>query len=214
SIPGGRILVAALVLAVCGYGLWYYISTASHHRSDRVAAVPPSLVSDIATPSEAKAATREPGVPPSVEIPKPAAKAATAMPAAPLPAAAITAPPAPEPPAAPPHIYGVADGPARIVLRATGDCWIQIKGGGPDATFGKLLVAGDLYRAPNQPGLSVRIGDSDKIAITVDGKPVTLPPAPSRVRNVNLDPGQLLPWVAPAKIAPVPASAAAPAKPN
>jgi len=209
SIPGGRVLIAALVLAVCGYGFWYYLGTARNDRADSIADVPPALENEAAAPSAAKAATREPPslpLPPTVEIP--GAPAATAPASAPASAQQPAASPAPAtpPPATPPHVYGVADGPARIVLRAIGDCWIQVKGGSPDATFGKLLIAGDLYRAPLQPGLSVRIGDSDKIAITVDGKNVTLPAAPSRVRNIALDPAQLLAWTAgPSRL--VPASA-------
>ncbi|HEY7990950.1 MAG TPA: RodZ domain-containing protein [Stellaceae bacterium] len=219
SIPGGRILIVALVLAVCGYGLWYYASTANRHRPDAVAEVPPELATEPAAPSEAKAATREPvTLPPSVEIPNKQIAAKPLQAASQPPVAAAPAV-APETPPAPPHVYGVADGPSRIVLRATGDCWIQIKGGGPDATFGKLLTTGDLYRAPAQPGLTVRIGDSDKIVITVDGKKVTLPTAPSRVRNIALDPAQLLAWTVPAKPAPVLATTpaampVAPAKPN
>lgn len=209
SIPGGRMLLAALVLAICGYGLWYYIGTADRHRPDTVADVPQALETDTPAPSEAKAATREPDrPPPSVEIP---GKAAMAAPPQPIPATSAV-PPVPPPPAVPPHVYGVVDGPARIVLRATGDCWIQVKGGGPDAAFGKLLVAGDLYRVPAEAGLSVRIGDSDKIVISVDGKQVTLPPAASRVRNVPLDPDQLLAWTGGAAI--VPADAPATARPD
>src|SRR6185437_4302289 len=87
SIPGGRVLIAALVLAVCGYGFWYYLGTARNDRADSVADVPPALENEAAAPSAAKAATREPlslPLPPTVEIPgAPAATApASAQPAA------------------------------------------------------------------------------------------------------------------------------------
>ena len=43
SVPGGPILLVALILAICGYGTWYYLSTDERSRPERVAAVPPSL---------------------------------------------------------------------------------------------------------------------------------------------------------------------------
>jgi cytoskeleton protein RodZ len=43
SVPGGPVLLVALILAICGYGTWYYLSTDERSRPERVAAVPPSL---------------------------------------------------------------------------------------------------------------------------------------------------------------------------
>ena len=43
SIPGGSMLLAALILAICGYGVWYYLSTGDRARPERVAAVPADL---------------------------------------------------------------------------------------------------------------------------------------------------------------------------
>jgi cytoskeleton protein RodZ len=43
SVPGGPILLVALILAICGYGTWYYLSTDERSRPERVTAVPPSL---------------------------------------------------------------------------------------------------------------------------------------------------------------------------
>jgi cytoskeleton protein RodZ len=43
SVPGGPILLVALILAICGYGTWYYLSTGERARPERVAAVPPAL---------------------------------------------------------------------------------------------------------------------------------------------------------------------------
>ncbi len=206
SIPGGRILMTALVLAICGYGLWYYVGTAQRGQPDGVAAVPPALQSEGATPNEAKAAVKEPGGPP-IEASTPVS--APAMPAPQkVAAAAVTAsPPAPPPPPPDPaHTYGVTDGPARVVLRFTGDCWIQIKGGGPDADLGKLMHAGDVYRVPNKPGLVARVGDSEALIILIDGRTVTLPKANSLVRNIALDPSELLALAGP----PAPTAVAAP----
>ena len=43
SVPGGRVLLTGLVLALCGYGTWYYVATGERERPERVAAVPAEL---------------------------------------------------------------------------------------------------------------------------------------------------------------------------
>ncbi len=43
GVPGGPVLLVALILAICGYGTWYYLSTDERSRPERVTAVPPSL---------------------------------------------------------------------------------------------------------------------------------------------------------------------------
>jgi cytoskeleton protein RodZ len=43
SLPGGALVLVALILALCGYGIWYYLSTDERNRPERVAAVPASL---------------------------------------------------------------------------------------------------------------------------------------------------------------------------
>jgi len=43
SLPGLAMLLVAAILALCGYGTWYYLSTGERSRPERVASVPPSL---------------------------------------------------------------------------------------------------------------------------------------------------------------------------
>src|ERR1700736_554969 len=43
SVPGGAMLLVALILALCGYGTWYYVSTSERSRPDRVGEVPAEL---------------------------------------------------------------------------------------------------------------------------------------------------------------------------
>jgi cytoskeleton protein RodZ len=43
SLPRGPILLVGLILAACGYGTWYYLSTGERSRPERVAAVPADL---------------------------------------------------------------------------------------------------------------------------------------------------------------------------
>jgi cytoskeletal protein RodZ len=44
SLPGGALVLVALIVALCGYGIWYYLSTEARDRPERVAAVPSTLV--------------------------------------------------------------------------------------------------------------------------------------------------------------------------
>src|ERR1700730_18478241 len=62
SIPGGAMLLVALILALCGYGTWYYVSTSDHSRPVRVIEVPPEL----AVPP-ARQLGGEPAAPPATE---------------------------------------------------------------------------------------------------------------------------------------------------
>ena len=106
SLPGGPILLVGLILALCGYGTWYYLATGDRSRPERVAAVPMELQQSAgqgtaqgtaSTPSMGAAATANKPSPPAA----PAVTAAPtlgsglvtpAMPAA-DPASAATGPP-------------------------------------------------------------------------------------------------------------------------
>lgn len=62
---------------------------------------------------------------------------------------------------------------SRIVVRAKLDSWIQVR----DSIARRLLVtrllrAGDSYRVPNRPGLTLLTGNAGALEILVDGKPV------------------------------------------
>src|SRR6266850_2397963 len=50
SIPGGAMLLVALILALCGYGTWYYVSTSDRSRPVRVIEVPPELAASAPVP--------------------------------------------------------------------------------------------------------------------------------------------------------------------
>jgi len=116
SIPGGRMLLAALIFALCGYGLWYYVSTGERARPERVSAVPPDLA-----PPPLPAA---PASPPTANAPESAAPASQPA-VAPAPAEAAPGAPASVPPAptraeapAPPAATAVAP-PADIASTPT-----------------------------------------------------------------------------------------------
>ena len=63
SIPGGRMLLVAFVLAVCAYGIWHYLSTGDRTRPERVAAVPADLMPPPPAPRAGVCARRRPRPP-------------------------------------------------------------------------------------------------------------------------------------------------------
>lgn len=98
SIPGGRMLLAALIFALCGYGLWYYVSTGERDRPERVSAVPADLAAPPGAPEAApssSSATDAKAAEPGAMAPAPTGVSGAAAPAAPPPPAVATAPPAP-----------------------------------------------------------------------------------------------------------------------
>jgi cytoskeleton protein RodZ len=106
-----------------------------------------------------------------------------------------------------PHAYGIANTRARIIIRAVGDSWVQVRDENSVPIFTRQLHAGDSYRVPDRPGLSLRTGKGTALAITVDGRAV--PAIGGGVHsNVLLDTERLL-----AGTAVVPASRPSPAPP-
>jgi cytoskeleton protein RodZ len=188
SMPGGMLLVA-LILVVCGYGGWFYLSTGDGPRPERVAQIPLELLPyreafrappPVSQPMvEAQAAPRSPAVPSegsehsgSGGRPSAAGSAFAAVPAATDPA---------------------PNSPGEVVIRATADSWIQIRDARQSVLLTRVLKAGESCRAPARPGLSMRTGNAGGLEITVDGVPA--PPIGGRGmvrRNVALDGHALL----------------------
>ena len=105
SIPGGTMVLAALILALCGYGLWYYVSTSDRSHPERVSAVPSDLV----------AATKKPDVTPPTPPTAATTAPATAAPAATQPStpvATATTTTTPPPPVLSPPATTIATAPA------------------------------------------------------------------------------------------------------
>ena len=109
----------------------------------------------------------------------------------------------PAPPSAPrnfaqpgeraPQVYGESNEDARIVLRAIQDSWVQVRDGQDALLLTRVLRSGDVYRVPDQPGLTLLTGNAGGLALEVDG--VRLPPLGpigSVRRQIALDPSALL----------------------
>ncbi len=186
SIPGGSMLLAAFILAICGYGLWYYVSSGERARPERVSEVPADLVPPpprVETPPVAELA---PPPLPAVTVNEPPASLTPANQAtAPVVAAPVLTPPppakpvqAPAPaatPAAPPtpadaRTFGVpADQPSRIAIRAKAESWVQVR----DSTHvvaDRTMRVGDFLRLPDAPGLVLETGNASGLEIVIDGK--------------------------------------------
>jgi len=188
SVPGGGVLLVALIMAVCGYGGWFYLSTGDGPRPERVAQIPLELLPyreafrappPVSQPVvEAQAAPRSPAVPSEGSEhsgsggPSAAGSAMAAVPAATDPA---------------------PNSPGEVVIRATADSWIQIRDARQSVLLTRVLKAGESCRAPARPGLSMRTGNAGGLEITVNGVPA--PPIGGRGmvrRNVALDGHALL----------------------
>jgi cytoskeleton protein RodZ len=168
------------------------------------AAPPPQGTAPSPTPPPPPPIATLPGAVP--QAPAPAAPPQTASPSIaptpptppPAPAPPDTAAPPPPPPPPPeagaapegPRVYGVTNGPARIVIRATADSWIQIRD--RDGSQARILKPGEIYRVPDRPGLTMRIGNAGGVEVLVDGKPTPSLGQPGQTRNVALDPDRLL----------------------
>jgi cytoskeleton protein RodZ len=166
-------VLAAVILAICGYGTWYYLSTVADRRLERVAPVPAELL-----PHRASS-------PLSGNMPSPTALAGTG---------AYSATPAVAPPA---HVLpaerNAVQIPKGVVVHATADSWVEIRDARRSVLIARVLKAGENYRVPNQPGLSMRTGNAGALEITCDGNPV--PPigrTGMRRRDVALDPQALI----------------------
>ncbi len=237
SVPGSTILLGGVIIALCGYGIWYYTSSSDHGQSEQVAAVPTALLappSDAAisapppdgaaaappTVVAAASAAPAPQAPTPVPAPAPApqsasesaisqsillaqarAQAAPAQPHGlppPPPDSQMASLPAPAAAAAvarpvdPAHLFGVTTGPSRIALRATGDCWLEVHDG-ETMLFKRMLRPGDVYRMPDKPGLTMRVGNAKGLEVSVDGKPLTGPQVVDLLRKtVAIDPREIL----------------------
>ena len=81
----------------------------------------------------------------------------------------------------------------RIAVRATDDSWLEVKDG-KTVILRQLMRAGDEYRLPDKPGLTMRIGNTRGIEVTIDGKQLPSRLAADLLHHVvaNLDAQELL----------------------
>lgn len=213
SLPGNGMLAAAVILALCGYGAYFYLSSGERSRPQRVTEVPAALLptkieAAVPHPAEAQAAPQpaptsakppdaagsfDPvsGPPPAVVNASVVDPSTAAVPSAPPPqtAALPVAPSAGD-------SSGAAVGASQIIIRVTADSWVQLvqlRDGARSVLLARVLKAGESYRVPEGTGLSMRTGNAGGLEITVNGNPAPpLGPMGAVRRNVVLDPQALM----------------------
>ena len=80
----------------------------------------------------------------------------------------------------------------RVVVRATGESWVQVRAQDGTTLFTRVLRNGDVYRVPDRPGLTLATGNAGALEIVVDGAPApSLGTFGEVVRNIALDPARL-----------------------
>lgn len=111
-----------------------------------------------------------------------------AAPAAPIPTQTVAVPDSTQP-----QVYGEDNADARIILRATQDAWVQVRDQSDELLLTRVLREGDVYRVPNQEGLTLLTGNAGGIEVLVDGALMApLGPVGSVRRDLALDPQVLL----------------------
>lgn len=90
------------------------------------------------------------------------------------------------------RVFGQTEGPARVIIRATEQSWIEVRDAKGTLWASRILRPGDEFRAPDVPGLSMTTGNAGGVSISLDGR--ELPPLGEKgrvVRDVSLVPGEL-----------------------
>ena len=120
-----------------------------------------------------------------------ATKAETAQPASAAKAPASEAQLAARP--SEPHIFSAVEGGSQVTLIARQDSWLQVRDKTGQVIWTRILRAGESYKVPNEPGLTLATGNAGALEVTVDGKSVPALGAVGAVRrNISLDPAKLV----------------------
>ncbi|MFY9288100.1 MAG: RodZ domain-containing protein [Alphaproteobacteria bacterium] len=197
--PSAAIMIGAAVAALVIYILWYGISSTDRASVSSAPALPSTAApSELTASTEAVLATPAPAA--SLMSPPPDSAGITLSSAAPLPALASTTPPAATQPTAPASPTAAASStdpqpavPAAddsgLSVRATQSAWVLVANNKGHPIFDKVMKAGDSYKIPAGPGLTLTTGNGAGIILTLNGKDLPrLATGMSRViRNMPLD---------------------------
>jgi hypothetical protein len=87
------------------------------------------------------------------------------------------------------RVFGPANGRSRMLLRATQDSWVQVRGADDSPLLTRVLNPGDVYRVPDQDGLILHTGNAGGLKVYIDGNPAgSLGQTGEVKRNVTLSP--------------------------
>jgi cytoskeleton protein RodZ len=99
----------------------------------------------------------------------------------------------PDAPVLAPGTFGADPAKSRVALRARQESWLQVRDGTGQLLLTRVLKPGEVYYAPNEPGLSMVVGNAGGLDVLVDGKETARFGAVGQVmKNVSLDPARLL----------------------
>lgn len=87
------------------------------------------------------------------------------------------------------RMFGVQGGASRFQIRATQDSWVQVRDGNGELLLARVLRPGDVFRAPDRPGLKLRTGNAGGLTLIADGKELGPMGATGQVlRDIAVDP--------------------------
>jgi cytoskeleton protein RodZ len=158
GMPAGVLVAAGVVVAIGAYVAWYNWSGSGNRVVDAVPPVPARL--DQAAQDGQR--MRDPATGQVVNPAAPTQAQAAGNPGVVVPA------PAPAPAAAAPPPAG--DGP-RVVLRARGESWVQIRDTRANSVLtDRVLRPGESFPLPGRDGLVLTTGKAENLDIVLDGQ--------------------------------------------
>ncbi len=205
GFPAGVLVLLGAAVAIGSYITWYNWTGSGDRTVDAVPPPPPRLESAVREGE----ALRPEG--PAAPVPQAAAPPSPSLPVpTPVP---VQVPPPPAP--APAQPSAPAPGEGRMVIRAKGEAWVQVRD--PRANqnlLARVMRPGESWTVPaDRTGLLLSTGAAQNIDVLVDGQVSQVFAATQGVRrDVPLNPAELRNRPAPPPSpAPPPAAAPAPA---
>ncbi|MEO3474067.1 RodZ domain-containing protein [Roseomonas sp. CAU 1739] len=147
GMPAGALVAVGVVIAIGAYVAWYNWTGSGNRVVDSVPPLPPRLEQTAQEGSR----LREGGAPQA------------AAPAAPAPPPVVAAPAPPINPNEP-----------RIVIRARGEAWIQVRDTRENrVVLDRVLRTGETWPVPNREGLVLTTGKAENLDFVMDGEAAT-----------------------------------------
>ncbi len=190
-LPQGWRIVAGIVVLVLAYGAWHLLgpgpsqtpvpsppSLAPAKPVPKPAPAPPAQTQSLPSPAPAQ----NPAIPgkPQAEAGKPAQDLSSGGTAVPSPAAVPAVPTG--------RVYGATNKGSRVILYAKGDTHIEVRDADGTVYINRNLKAGESYRVPNLPGLSLSSTNNGALDMELDGQMMGRAGADQETTEVNLDP--------------------------
>lgn len=190
AVPPGAIVFIVAVIGIGAYFMWYRHSEHELKMAQMVPAVPAKLAPLAVPKPPTSAPAPKPPAPAQAASAGPAAEnavsqggtgqASPAPDAGAAPAAMGNATPASLPPNSAANANngtatgtpGAAPSPvanAALVISATADSWVQVRGPTGTVLFSRVLKAGDTWSVPDQPGLTLTTGNAGGTVLIRDG---------------------------------------------